>query len=80
MGWRVRESHPCVFGSAQEECGGGAYSWALETLALEPLARAREEAPSLGGVHALAPLLFIDAVPNTKLCAWGEEDTGGHAL
>jgi hypothetical protein len=23
-------------------------------------------------------LLFITAVPNTKLCAWGEEDSGGH--
>ncbi len=26
------------------------------------------------------PLLFIAAVPNTKLCAWGEEDSGGHVL
>jgi len=25
-------------------------------------------------------LLFITAVPNTKLCAWGEEDSGGHVL
>ena len=46
-------------GSAQEECGGGVYSWALETLetletlALEPLARAQEEAPSLGGCMLL---------------------------
>jgi hypothetical protein len=23
---------------------------------------------------------FITAVPNTKLCAWGEEDSGGHVL
>jgi hypothetical protein len=22
-------------------------------------------------------LLFITALPNTKLCAWGEEDSGG---
>jgi hypothetical protein len=22
--------------------------------------------------------VFITAVPNTKLCAWGEEDSGGH--
>jgi hypothetical protein len=22
-------------------------------------------------------LLFITAVPNSKLCAWGEEDSGG---
>jgi hypothetical protein len=22
--------------------------------------------------------VFIIAVPNTKLCAWGEEDSGGH--
>ena len=25
-------------------------------------------------------LLFISAVPNTILCAWGEEDSGGHVL
>jgi hypothetical protein len=25
-------------------------------------------------------LLFITAVPNTKQCAWGEEDSGGHVL
>jgi hypothetical protein len=25
-------------------------------------------------------LLFITTVPNTKLCAWGEEDSGGHVL
>jgi hypothetical protein len=25
-------------------------------------------------------VLFITAVPNTKLCAWGEEDSGGHVL
>ena len=24
--------------------------------------------------------LFITVVPNTKLCAWGEEDSGGHVL
>ena len=24
--------------------------------------------------------LFITAVPNTKLCAWGEEDRGEHVL
>ena len=28
----------------------------------------------------LSLLLFITAVPNTKLCAWGEEDSGGHVL
>jgi hypothetical protein len=26
------------------------------------------------------PVVFITAVPNTKLCAWGEEDSGGHVL
>ena len=26
----------------------------------------------------LFALLFITAVPNTKLCAWGEEDSEGH--
>ena len=25
-------------------------------------------------------LLLITAVPNTKLCAWGEEESGGHVL
>jgi hypothetical protein len=25
-------------------------------------------------------LLFITAVPNTKLCAWGEEDSAEHVL
>jgi hypothetical protein len=24
--------------------------------------------------------VFITAVPNTKLFAWGEEDSGGHVL
>jgi hypothetical protein len=24
--------------------------------------------------------VFITTVPNTKLCAWGEEDSGGHVL
>ena len=24
--------------------------------------------------------VFITSVPNTKLCAWGEEDSGGHVL
>jgi hypothetical protein len=25
-------------------------------------------------------VVFITAVSNTKLCAWGEEDSGGHVL
>ncbi len=25
-------------------------------------------------------LLFITAVPNTKLCPWGEEDSGGRGV
>jgi hypothetical protein len=25
-------------------------------------------------------VMFITAVPNTKLCAWGEEDSGGNVL
>jgi hypothetical protein len=42
-------------------------------------------APDLEGteqtVHFLAAVcVFITAVPNTKLCAWGEEDSGGHVL
>jgi hypothetical protein len=24
--------------------------------------------------------VFITAVPNTKLCAWGEKDSGGHVI
>jgi hypothetical protein len=24
--------------------------------------------------------VFINAVPNSKLCTWGEEDSGGHVL
>ncbi len=27
-----------------------------------------------------AGLLFMTAVPHTKLCSWGEEDSGGHVL
>jgi hypothetical protein len=34
----------------------------------------------LGVYWAFIKLLFITAVPNTKLCAWGEEDSGGHVL
>ena len=34
--------------------------------------------PTIRGSGAC--LLFITAVPNTKLCAWGEEDSGGHVL
>jgi hypothetical protein len=34
----------------------------------------------LGGHNFRGGLLFITAVPNTKLCAWGEEDCGGHVL
>ena len=33
-----------------------------------------------GGGASADMLLFITAVPNTKLCAWGEEDSGGHVL
>jgi hypothetical protein len=43
MGWCFGDSDLCVVGSAPEECGGGGYTRALETLALGPLARAREE-------------------------------------
>ncbi len=33
------------------------------------------------GIEPKTPgLLFITAVPNTKLCSWGEEDSGGHVL
>ena len=28
-------------------------------------------------VFPLESTVFITAVPNTKLCAWGEEDSGG---
>ena len=30
--------------------------------------------------ETLPLLLFITAVPNTKLCAWGEADSAGHVL
>jgi hypothetical protein len=29
---------------------------------------------------SLPVCVFITAVPNTKLFAWGEEDSGGHVL
>ena len=32
------------------------------------------------GALVLLRFLFITAVPNTKLCAWGGEDIGGHVL
>jgi hypothetical protein len=32
------------------------------------------------GTNAESVCVFITAVPNTKLCAWGEEDSGGHVL
>ncbi len=41
--------------------------------------KAVREGGGIGG-HVLRELLFIAAVPNTKLCAWGEEDSGGHVL
>jgi hypothetical protein len=31
-------------------------------------------------LNAAALCVFITAVPNTKLLAWGEEDSGGHVL
>jgi len=35
-------------------------------------------------MHGVPPLLlrcvFITAGPITKLCAWGEEESGGHVL
>jgi hypothetical protein len=30
--------------------------------------------------HSSLELLFITTVPNTNLCASGEEDSGGHVL
>jgi len=30
--------------------------------------------------HTLHVCVFITAGPITKLCAWGEEDSGGHVL
>jgi hypothetical protein len=29
---------------------------------------------------ALQVVVFVTVVPNTKLCAWGEEHSGGHVL
>ena len=34
----------------------------------------------VGGAVYYRVCVFITAVPNTKLCAWGEEDSGGHVL
>jgi hypothetical protein len=46
--------------------------------------RLRAEANERGGegycVKEGGVCLFITAVPNTKMCAWGEEDSGGHVL
>jgi hypothetical protein len=54
----------------------------LHTKAEHILCRTHSLMISLEGgrdkVHLL--LLFITAVPNTKLCAWGEEESGGHVL
>jgi len=47
------------------------------TLMTRNLANAEHELKLTQGKSAL---LFITAVPNTKLCAWGEEDSGGHGL
>jgi hypothetical protein len=41
------------------------------------LVDSRRRGPGGGGGGLL---LFITAVPITKLCAWGEEDSGGHVL
>jgi hypothetical protein len=40
----------------------------------------RAKCSSSSGTDLGAMLLFITSVPNTKLCAWGEEDRGGHVL
>jgi hypothetical protein len=42
---------------------------------LAKLQEAKNAAAAVEGV-----CVFITAVPNTKLCAWGEEDSGGHVL
>jgi hypothetical protein len=36
--------------------------------------------PRLALQETCSVLLFITVVPNTKLCAWGEEDRGEHVL
>jgi hypothetical protein len=45
-----------------------------------PLLGREEEPQSILGrqFHTSNVCVFITAVPNTKLCAWGEEDSGGH--
>jgi hypothetical protein len=44
----------------------------------------RGERPGSKSYVLLIPVvelcLLLQAVPNTKLCAWGEEDSGGHVL
>jgi hypothetical protein len=36
--------------------------------------------PGIRACQTLLVCVFITAVPNTKLFAWGEEDSGGHVL
>jgi hypothetical protein len=49
---------------------------------LGPLLGGPDRADSLyrGSKRGRRVCVFITAVPNTKLCAWGEEDSGGHVL
>jgi len=43
-------------------------------------ARVEESAQARTRTGAPALCVFITAVPNTKMCAWVEEDSGGHVL
>jgi hypothetical protein len=36
--------------------------------------------PSYGSLMQPESVCFITAGPITKLCAWGEEESGGHVL
>ena len=44
--------------------------------------RKRERAVKVRQRHFVVVVVYYcsTALPNTKLCAWGEEDSGGHVL
>ncbi len=42
--------------------------------------RLGDEHPVAGQSDATKKVCFITAGPITKLCAWGEEESGGHVL
>jgi hypothetical protein len=59
--------------------GGGGYGVNAGERAGTPLFQLFSVMPWLGGNGPLS-VCFITAGPITKLCAWGEEESGGHVL